>query len=141
MEGAIYSRKRMPRFHSFRAEDKELPLLSRGWVYQEMALSTRVLHCTAQEIIWQCRGGRKSESGSNDRDASDVELVRDSIASGRAMDQPWWDIVRDYTALGLTQPTDKLPGLSAIALRAAKGKPGDGYLFGLWRNTLLEDLL
>jgi hypothetical protein len=32
----------------------ELPLLFRGWVYQERLLSSRVLHFTANELFWEC---------------------------------------------------------------------------------------
>src|SRR5579859_6258643 len=31
------------------------PITSRGWIWQEHTLSTRVLHYTEAELIWECR--------------------------------------------------------------------------------------
>jgi hypothetical protein len=39
----------------FKAENKSLPLLSRGWVLQEMLLAPRVLHLAGSQLVWECR--------------------------------------------------------------------------------------
>src|SRR5690242_8007160 len=39
---------------SLKAEMDDWPALCRGWIYQELCLSPRVVHFGAQEIIWQC---------------------------------------------------------------------------------------
>jgi hypothetical protein len=39
------------------------PLLSRAWVFQERLLSTRFLHFSLHEMIWECAGGLECECG------------------------------------------------------------------------------
>lgn len=52
----------------------------------------------------------------------------------------WADIVRAYSALSLSFEQDKLPALSGVAKYILKQRPGDEYLVGMWRKTLLVDL-
>ncbi|KAI0100194.1 HET-domain-containing protein [Nemania sp. FL0031] len=153
-EGSVYIRGQMPRFGgpagSKTAEG--WPLLQRGWVYQEMSLSTRVLHFGSQEVIWQCRTHRRSESGSNDSDHAQITFSdghtvpgrkhNDSWDDGSPNDHPWYDVVHDYSGLGLSFEKDKLPALAAISQESAKERAaGDKFLAGLWRNSLLLDML
>ncbi|KKY19070.1 putative het domain-containing protein [Diplodia seriata] len=44
-------------------EDPASPLLQRGWVFQERLLSRRTLHCTASELVWECRERTWCECG------------------------------------------------------------------------------
>jgi hypothetical protein len=57
IEGSVFIRGQMPRFGGAAGSKtaEGWPLLLRGWVYQEMSLSTRVLHFGSQEVVWQCR--------------------------------------------------------------------------------------
>ncbi|KAI1355948.1 heterokaryon incompatibility protein-domain-containing protein [Xylaria sp. FL0043] len=41
-------------WRKFRLNDTSFPLLSRGWVLQEMLLAPRILHLTGEQLIWQC---------------------------------------------------------------------------------------
>jgi len=50
-------------------------LLQRGWVYQEMQLSIRKLHFTADEVIWDCSKGNRGESGTHDHDHSEKNSI------------------------------------------------------------------
>lgn len=142
LDGLAYIRKQMPRFYPRIDDPVRWPLLQRGWVYQEMALSPRVLHFGSEEVIWECRSCRRSESGSNDYDspARDVRaglLQNDDPSSPSA----WYDIVRDYSRLGLTYDKDKLPALAAITQMVARSRADDDrFLAGMWRRTLLADL-
>lgn len=96
-------------------DDPRLPLLARGWVYQERILSPRVLHLTRDELVWECMQN-------SDCDA-------------------WHDIVTGYTSKHLTYEKDRLPALSGLARRFGQMKPGVAYLGGLWRDSLGLDLL
>ena len=40
------------------------PLLTRGWVFQERILSSRMLHFCAEEMVWECRTETLCECGS-----------------------------------------------------------------------------
>jgi len=154
IEGSVCIRGHMPRFvgptGSKSAENS--PLLSRGWVYQEMSLSKRVLHFGTQEVVWQCRTHRRSESGSNDSDYADTTFNyghapsetkhNDAWDDGSPNDNPWYNIVSDYSRLALTFEKDKLPALAAISqVTARKRTVGDKFVAGLWESTLLLDML
>ncbi|KAK8078493.1 hypothetical protein PG996_004663 [Apiospora saccharicola] len=131
-EGKIYVREQMPYFKPGKIGLQQAPLLSRGWVYQEMMLSPRVLHFCEQDVSWNCRTEYKSESGFND---AFVNEVGEPSSEGKRS-------VNDYTRLALTKDKDRLPTLAALAQKVAESRPpGDQYLVGLWQHTLLWDLL
>ena len=71
--GGIYVRRKPPSFpvHDLNLDMENFHLLDRMWVYQEMHLSTRVLHFCAQEVIWSCRTMRRSQSGISNEEATD----------------------------------------------------------------------
>lgn len=55
--------------------------------------------------------------------------------------QRWFELVAMYTSGHLTQPTDRLIGISGIAKAIQGDKKGMDYVGGLWRHHLLFDLL
>ncbi|KAH7268630.1 heterokaryon incompatibility protein-domain-containing protein [Fusarium solani] len=131
-------------------ESSKFPLLSRAWVYQEMRLSRRILHFCSDEIMWECRSARNSESGiSNEyRDSEEQPfyLGITKIEAGKYAHLDcaglWWQTVREFSRLNITYHTDKLPAMAALAERMAEMRFGDDkYLAGLWRSTLAQDLL
>jgi hypothetical protein len=134
----------------FANESSKFPLLSRAWVYQEMRLSRRILHFCSDEIMWECRSARNSESGiSNEyRDSEEQPfyLGITKIEAGKYAHLDcaglWWQTVREFSRLNITYHTDKLPAMAALAERMAEMRFGDDkYLAGLWRSTLAQDLL
>jgi len=52
----------------------------------------------------------------------------------------WLEVVKDYTRLKLTFPTDKLPAVAGLARQFRQYRRGN-YLAGLWNDSLFEDLL
>lgn len=52
----------------------------------------------------------------------------------------WLQIVGYYSKLELSEPTDRLPAIAGVAQRLAQGNPGDEYICGLWRNSILQGL-
>lgn len=38
-------------------EEEVLPILGRGWTFQERILSRRLLHCSSEELAWECVSG------------------------------------------------------------------------------------
>ncbi|KAI8633581.1 HET-domain-containing protein [Xylariaceae sp. FL1651] len=151
---SVYIRGQMPRFGSQdgRKAVEDWPLLLRGWVYQEMSLSSRVVHFGNQEVVWQCCTHRRSESGSNDSDYAKLTFSKGHVPTGRKHedawddgspnDNPWYDIVSDYSGLALSFDKDKLPALAAISQRSVKERAmNDKFLAGLWQDTLLLDML
>lgn len=130
--------------------EEDWPLSQRGWNYQEMALSRRTLHYGPQEVLWQCKtlNQRESEcawSASWDNKIKGQDhAVFDfgpSQLDGSTQESTWRSIVQRYTSRDLTFHSDRLPALAAIAQRIHTLRPDDQYLAGLWRKTILSDLL
>jgi len=139
----------------------EAPLLTRGWVYQERFLSPRIIHFDRREIAWECRQCSACQcflSGEADMDDSGVfeaghsqhQLSAKVQREFDLRDSPsllefaaiWrLDVVREFTQLKLTQPTDKLPAVSGIAKAMMPLRPHDSYMAGLWHKSMFIDLL
>lgn len=58
---------RMPSSDQFEWTVNNAPLSKRGWVYQEYAMSTRILHWTEHELLWECAAMTARESSSEVR--------------------------------------------------------------------------
>ena len=57
-------------------------LFSRGWCFQERLLSPRILHCTRDEIVWECLGMTSCEYGTLDRFVGTAMLRERHHAAG-----------------------------------------------------------
>jgi hypothetical protein len=130
--------------------EEDWPLSQRGWIYQEMALSRRILHYGAQEVLWQCRTSNEREcesvwsaSVSNMRQGQDRSVFDfgPSQRDGLTQEDSWRSIVQRYTSRHLTFHSDRLPAIAAVARRVHALRQDDQYLAGLWRRSLLSDLL
>lgn len=146
----VYARKEPPKFPTNRLDRADTilwPTFSRGWIYQEMRLSHRVLHFCSQEVMWECRCCIRSESG-----CSDMDLVTNSMPGGRYTSIPymrlsheprilWHRYVEEYSQLKFTFIKDRMAAFAGLVQRMEKERPGDRYLSGLWEKTLLQDLL
>ncbi|KAH7079927.1 heterokaryon incompatibility protein-domain-containing protein [Paraphoma chrysanthemicola] len=149
----IHVRRQLPRMASRTStpavDIESWPLLSRGWCYQEIALSPRIVHFAAQEVIWQCRHEQIHESTETSASTT-VSSGHFDIHSRQRFSDPrgidftkarWAQAIQDYSQLGLTFQKDKLPAIAAIAKRTQAHLVNDDYLAGLWKQTLLADLL
>jgi hypothetical protein len=128
----------------------KLPLLQRGWVYQERMLAARMLHFVGEEVVWECGRVLECECGAEDYETgfergSVFDEEDESSNVGPASrhprhSRPWIKVVSDYTALKLSKESDRLPALSGIAhVFAARWQ--DEYAAGLWKKTLVPGLL
>ncbi|KAH9231111.1 hypothetical protein K456DRAFT_1815996, partial [Colletotrichum gloeosporioides 23] len=140
-----------PNFRTVRSK-----LSTRAWAFQERLLSPRTLHFAPSEMAWECRSICSCEcSATNEPRAI---LARSLLKGSKALDlapvdkrdphstyntEAAWrrDIVEEFTTLNLTRPNDRLPALAGLAARAAKSRPGDQYMAGVWRKSLAADLL
>ncbi|KAM5350302.1 hypothetical protein ACJ41O_006807 [Fusarium nematophilum] len=123
------------------------PLVRRGWVFQERVLSRRILHFSSEELAWECMEGQDCECGEFGKY---IGVEYDFLAPKeryRPVERMkgwlmfvWWKIVKDYSAMQLTYDSDIFPALSGVAelQRAARGST---YVAGLWKDTLIYDLL
>ncbi|KAM7210293.1 hypothetical protein V8F06_014321, partial [Rhypophila decipiens] len=136
------------------------PLNTRGWVLQQRLLSTRTIHFTRSEIIWQCLEDLSSES-IQDRlpnnkyripvtQIGDYTDIKSSIAeaqvSGLTTDTlhkiytGWNRVLAQYTLCRLTMDSDKLVAISGI-VDYLERITGDECLAGLWRSQMPKALL
>ncbi|KAF2434655.1 HET-domain-containing protein, partial [Tothia fuscella] len=128
-------------------------LVSRGWVYQERILSPRVVYFGVNEVAWECMtsfacacqpkmAGYKEGSnwmGSSAHVKTSLAEVQPEAELVHASNT-WHEMVVKYNHLSLSFPKDKFEALSGLVSEIWKSRPGDTYLAGLWRNTILEDL-
>lgn len=119
---------------------------SRAWTLQEEYLSPRIIYWTPQKMYWSCSRcfiteGELSAAPSPPA----VPLLSQSSflvasRSGQDLHERWYDLVESFTKRNLTNPKDKFPAISGIAMRYRRCRPNDEYLAGLWRDTFARDL-
>jgi len=133
------------------------PLNTRAWTYQEQILSTRILHYTTHELVWECRRGILCECQAHDfpptaelplpektfseqGDDEGVDLTRgdEDPRTGNPF-VAWQRGLASYTQRNITYPPDRLPALSGVA-SVVHQRTGSSYIAGLWRDNLVSDL-
>ncbi|KAH7386378.1 heterokaryon incompatibility protein-domain-containing protein [Cadophora sp. MPI-SDFR-AT-0126] len=113
---------------------------TRAWTFQEDLLSPRLLRYSTDFMGWFCRSACKYDgkwkgrdrlymTDSYDWNCGDVPCV-----SGRPM-PAWEPIVASYSRRAMTDRSDRLTALSAIAEVFAESH-NHTYLAGLWRESL-----
>lgn len=124
------------------------PLLQRAWVFQERHVSSRVVHFTGTQIIWECNSMWKSESGHVNYDWTNEGCSPNGTGMYSPIKQPmsdaaqgWQKLVSAYSQLSITYVKDKLPALAAIVTRMMQSRPDDEYIAGMWKKTILQDML
>lgn len=127
------------------------PLLTRAWAFQERMVSPRTLFFGKGGLVWDCftKGELQPDLLSEllQIPSSPCHGPKQHFAKFSTEDAPvspfrlWHQIVSQYTRLRLSVPTDKLPGIAAVAQRIHASRPGDEYLCGVWQSSLAHDLL
>ncbi|PSN74029.1 HET-domain-containing protein [Corynespora cassiicola Philippines] len=142
---SVHFRHPLHHFHHY-ASPALFPLLDRGWVYQERLLSPRVLHFCPEELAWECRSSSHCEchAAAHLAPSSAQPKIRHEKAirtpeAGLAAER-WRAVVAEYTALKLTRRADRLVALAGVAEDFAAHQQ-KAYVFGLWRESLVLDLL
>lgn len=99
------------------------PLNTRAWALHKRLPAKRTLSYTADEMRWECGEGFKCEyrRADNNRETSKQKLTLGVTALRPAWEEqgisPWELLVEQFTSLGLTFDTDRLPALSGLAQR------------------------
>ncbi|KAI9147143.1 hypothetical protein HJFPF1_13175 [Paramyrothecium foliicola] len=126
-------------------EEDDVPLLSRGWVYQERLLAPRVVHFTRSELHFEdisphalCECGM--ETSWPRKETHHRSLAITDLAEVR---NHWHEIVGQFSTLNLTYYSDYLPALAGIARQYGTAHQGllGRYVAGLWEKSLVYDLL
>ncbi|KAK4096829.1 HET-domain-containing protein [Parathielavia hyrcaniae] len=138
------------------------PIAYRGWTLQEKLLPPRSLVYASDTLRYHCQtevvgiGGALCEPSTGLRlpravlsDAADLfsagapgaERSEWPLAGERkTARQAWLSVVFMYTLRQISNEADKLPAVGGVAEQFAR-VAGDQYLAGLWRLSLLFDLL
>jgi hypothetical protein len=168
----LYARRAIKYSHKFllsleyKGGHKELaPLLYRAWVLQERILSSRTLHFSFDEMVWECKTGLDCECGFaaslsgralsasplglnifkelfNNGPTSSLQTpdqVR-KVTYEKELFSAWYHLVEYYMALSITFPADRLPALRGMK-RALEDKLGWTYLEGIWAEDVASGLL
>ncbi len=127
------------------------PISARGWCLQEYLMSPRSLIYTSQTLQFRCQTATHNIGGAV-HEAGDERRLPDTLFSADAPPTPrdskewldvrkaWMGVVEDYTRRTVGVSADKLVACGAIATEFQRVLCTD-YLAGLWRDTLLIDLL
>jgi hypothetical protein len=148
-EANLYLRPQLPR-----QDDvfKRAVLNTRAWTLQERLLSTRVLHFSKDEILWECSSCSGKESSTLQQrgkiDPSTVIVSEGgdfkrtlSLLSGKTDSAKsdamttWYRLVTQYSRRALTEPNDKLPAIAGIAAAMQKISQYT-YIAGIWKEDL-----
>ncbi|KAK3216250.1 hypothetical protein GRF29_8g2773435 [Pseudopithomyces chartarum] len=121
------------------------PLTTRAWALQEHVLSTRVLHYTNTELLFECRTSFRCEcSPSRTSRPTTPALIPKAILAidkhPNAIWDAWHRVVEQFSRRNLTVQMDKLPAVSGIAGKIQKATSSK-YLAGLWESNFAFDLL
>ena len=140
---------------------RDMPLMKRGWVVQELLLAPRVLYLAGTQLFWECYEARACETypaglppdllpSFTAREAVGGLLnspgCRSDCVKGGSGNNPKYDlwklwkyIVEVYSAKQLTYASDKLVAISGI-VKLMEQIFGDQYCAGLWRKNLAKQL-
>jgi len=124
-----------------RLDARGMPILERAWVFQERVLSTRTVHFTTTELLWECFEASTCECSAlpefiPDSRRKDKQVLED----GGLAKATWHDFVQEYSTKQLTHEKDNFPALQGLMRRIYCSRD-DEYYAGLWRNTIHQDLL
>ena len=122
-------------------ENNGKALYKRGWTFQELSLSPRVLHFGAQEVMWFCREATVCEGDLGGNIHLSENVAVNMWSADYSLQQLWHLIVYGYSWRNLTFGKDKFPAIAAFASRIQAMSPEKTYVAGLWEDTLLLDLL
>lgn len=137
-------------------------LSHRAWTVQERMMSPRILHFTKDQLFWECRTAKASETWPEPIRSTKLEIRNvdrlppdspGSLEGGGRQTRPgednffscWSQIVKAYTKADLTFDEDKLVAIAGLArgaiLQGRKLGVALHYAAGLWTSTFSREML
>jgi len=127
------------------------PLLTRGWVIQERALSPRTIYFGHDQLHWECLECNLSDqipypqvdtSYPRLKKAFHELLYPEVFQTQNEFDfvQSWISLVEDYTKCNLTYQKDRLIAFDGV-LRMITDRRKTGQIAGLMKECFLHDLI
>ncbi|KAH9853355.1 heterokaryon incompatibility protein-domain-containing protein [Lenzites betulinus] len=143
----LFSEYGLPSGVEYRRE----PISKRAWCLQEHLMSPRSLLFTSKTLQFRCQTATHSIGTSFYNWTSEDRLPdalflqtpfssKHDTGDWHTIHNVWNNIVLEYTRRSMTDPSDKLVACAAIAEAFHRVLDSD-YLAGLWRHSLLTDLV
>ncbi|KAF2655602.1 HET-domain-containing protein, partial [Lophiostoma macrostomum CBS 122681] len=125
---------------------KVSPLSERGWVFQEVVLSRRILYCTRDQMYWQCRTIAESEDGTVRTRGQRNTTGRGGVLEPNAIPATnfpglWWSWAVDYSGRDFTKHADRLYACAGISQFFSRLAGSNELVLGLMRQHLQLHLL
>lgn len=141
----IYLPRRIEDWHT---EWESSPLMRRAWALQEWILSPRILHCTKVGLFMECGRGvcqpndpftkPLAAAWHHTRDNEISKILRTSTKA--QVGDLWIKLVMFYSAMNLTDPTDRLVAFDGI-VRLLCAKYNVGCFAGVLSSHIAQTLL
>ncbi|KAI1444781.1 heterokaryon incompatibility protein-domain-containing protein [Annulohypoxylon stygium] len=131
------------------------PLFTRAWTYQERLIPPRVLFFGGNELSFECFCSAACQCGYTQHQFSEDKshtwsldrghriMFFEDVINGSEYDpsQLWRSMVSRYSEFKLTNHSDKLPAIGAVAQQFQNVFSDEQYLAGLWSGSLHMGLL
>ncbi|CAM1502520.1 Fc.00g045040.m01.CDS01 [Cosmosporella sp. VM-42] len=126
------------------------PLLGRAWVLQERMITPRFLHIGYPELRWECREAILCQCGDPYNTPRSRKARYTAVLDYGGVIRPEGvfkrqqqrrELIESYSMLALTCYEDKLPAFSGLAKQVCRPSPTSDYLAGLFRDSLVVDML
>ncbi|KAH7348868.1 hypothetical protein BKA65DRAFT_550936 [Rhexocercosporidium sp. MPI-PUGE-AT-0058] len=115
-------------------------LSERGWAFQERLCAKRILKYASTCVSWACHSALVC-----DRKCYECAKWGESLAGAWKDERDSWKkMVMEYSARKLSVAQDRLRTIAGIAERRHQlliREGGDVYLAGLWKSSLLTEML
>ncbi|GAB1738441.1 hypothetical protein NU219Hw_g3247t1 [Hortaea werneckii] len=115
-------------------------LRKRGWTLQEEMLSGRTVQLTDCELLWNCQCGADREIEPIGKMLEMSKMKPSTVRDAKAAEKTWRSLLKDYSVRHLSVPDDTLRALAGL-VNFFQSLRQDECLFGLWRKSLLQDLM
>ena len=122
----------------------EVSLFTRAWCFQEMYLSTRHIAYNHRNMVFSCLEAEYEDGGYCLRSGNVVPCrpgCKDLTGLLQSHPSAWQQLVDQYNRLKLSNWTDKLPAVSALAEEYAQRFDCTDYYAGLWSRDFFWQLL
>lgn len=130
------------------------PITTRAWCMQEYLLSPRVLVFTSKTLHFRCQTTIQNNVGNSLCEVLSEKRLPDTImlpsphtrlsdhdsAEWNQIHEAWEEVMAGYSKRSASVPSDKLVACAAVAQHFHRIL-GTNYLAGLWRRSLVFDLL
>ncbi|OJD33799.1 heterokaryon incompatibility protein [Diplodia corticola] len=123
----------------------------RAWVLQERCLSPRVVHFCSEQVFWECNILSSSEAfpehlpldfKCTSKPPALYRLTNVETKDPAHLANLWNKIVASYTGSKLTNASDKLVAIAALARKVSEayGDTAGRYCAGFWKDIIIRHL-